>query len=226
MRYAARKVGLLSALAVLVFVVPQARAVFVDYTAGICGSFDCSDSANGSETTKIYATGDWAADSDNFVISWDVDFDSDTNLFRYTYSVSAPNKELSHLLIEVSSNFTADDVEEGSSAYLGPEAFGNEGGSSPGLPVTTLYSLKFDTSDPFVIYTYRTPMFGSFYAVDGKGDDPVYAYNTGLDPGNANDFFIPVPDTAIPIPEPGTLSLLASGLIGMGALRRRGIDRA
>ena len=80
----------------------------------------------------------------------------------------------------------------------------------------------------------KAPMWGDFYAVDGKKhDEEVYAYNRyfGIDTGqpdvgngNAGGWIL-VPDTQgsppSPVSEPTTMLLLGTGLIGMLGIRRK-----
>lgn len=84
------------------------------------------------------------------------------------------------------------------------------------LPSEDTWTLEFDS--------YRVPMWGDFYAVDGNKDGTgVYptAYNTGFgvpydgpwDPANL-PFKILVPDTSY-VPVPGAVIL---GLLGLGAV--------
>ncbi|MBI5575753.1 MAG: PEP-CTERM sorting domain-containing protein [Deltaproteobacteria bacterium] len=81
-------------------------------------------------------------------------------------------------------------------------------------------------------YSTRAPMWGDFYAKDGKsggqgGGNWVTAWNAGFgtDPVPSSPTFtpwIPVPDTqtTTPVPEPGTMLLLGSGLVGLAGWGR------
>jgi len=118
---------------------------------------------------------------------------------------------------------------------------GNPGGNggNPNLP-EDLYGIKLDSSE--ATYTFEStqaPIWGDFYAKDGKGeglDEVATAWNCGIgtDPtAQTTDFtcWVPTPDTinggggnggngggggTQEVPEPGTLLLLGSGLLGIG----------
>lgn len=175
----------------------------------------------------VYATDGWAASGTS--ISWNVT-DNNNGTWTYSYSWTAPAKELSHILIEVTpeapfsdfSNFSAS-----SGTWVKPDYYGNEGGSSPGIP-GTLYSIKLDatsgTTVTFGFTSTHAPVWGDFYAKDGRTDgQEVYAYNTGfLDPDTKDGKHIVVPDgQGIILPEPGTMILLGLGLLGLGIMVRK-----
>ena len=82
------------------------------------------------------------------------------------------------------------------------------------------------------LVTDRAPVWGDFYAKDGGGnaEDAVAAWNTGFldaDPldlpadGSINNHVL-VPDTyTTPVPEPGTLLLVGTGLTSAGVWSRK-----
>lgn len=212
----------------------------VDYTGSR------SVSGNG-----VFGTASW--NTSDFTISWDIT--PNVGFFHYTYSISGSNgsnlrKELSHFILEISTNITSQnfddliynisvtgaDIDEISE----PRVFSpsDPGKSNPGLPAD-IYGFKIDFDDddqtfPLTIEfdSVRTPVWGDFYTksgkerVNGKKVD-VYAYNAGL--GTDPDLFttdfnnwIPTPDTNdVPFPEPSTYLLLTTFLLMIGLAKYR-----
>jgi hypothetical protein len=168
-------------------------------------------------------------------LSWTVYDNPSTSYWTYDYTFTVPSKAISHVIIEVSDNFSASNIIETSSGRDpdAPKTYTPDG-SNPFMP-GNLYGIKWNTSgDPlsysFYIVTDRAPMWGDFYAVNGKKPgEEVYAYNLQfgktttalIDNGNAGGWVL-VPDTGTGIiPEPGTFLLLGTGLLGLAALRYR-----
>ncbi|MBN1554786.1 MAG: PEP-CTERM sorting domain-containing protein [Phycisphaerae bacterium] len=181
----------------------------------------------------LFATQQWA--DPNTFISWTItneDLEAPAGFdWKYTYTLSVPKKDISHILLEASNGehpFTAANLADvtGTDAYE-VDTF-TPGKSNPLLPAD-LYGVKFDDlSDTDLVisfYSDRAPVWGDFYAKDGKnkGKD-VVMYNTGftdpdpIDPPSdgSNAGHLLRPDTT---PEPSLLVLLSLG--GAGLLRRR-----
>ena len=105
------------------------------------------------------------------------------------------------------------------------------------LPVD-FYGLKFDTgtgdggvlNGTYIFSSYQPPIWGDFYAKCGQ--TTATAWNAAIAPINIDinpvpadgpDFalWVPTPDTGDdPIPEPTTLLLFSSGVLGLGGLSR------
>jgi len=182
----------------------------------------------------LLGTNEW--DSENVILSWDVTSGSGSWEYRYTFTV--PSKGISHLIIEVSDFFTAanilegttDEFETGEEPKLHTTANGN-----PGIPEST-YGIKWEPGeeDPlsysWTLVSNIGPMWGDFYAKSGGGqEDPVIAYNEefsntmrpAFDPAEPDPSgWVLVPDST-PIPEPTTVLLISSGLIGLAGLGRK-----
>lgn len=198
----------------------------------------------------ITATDGWRSDAGaGFKIVWDTEFITTgpyANSWYYEYRVSNASggnlaKGLSHIIFQVSegtsrSDFFGFNVNE--LAVTGPRKEGPPGSglpgsaANPGLPAV-FYGLKFDQeydhTEAFNAYQFtlsfystRAPMWGDFYAKDGKsGGEDVYAYNADFGkPWYEGAYKIAVPDTVV-VPLPGTLLLLGSGLLGLLELARR-----
>lgn len=177
----------------------------------------------------------WANNSTTF--SWTVT-DTDTGLqagwWRYTYEWNATKPPgvsggdgLSHLIIELSPNITANEYEFGSLSAEVKTHLELQG--NPDLP-ESVYGAKIQTSGTQVVITFdssRVPVWGDFYA---KGGD-VYAYNAGflaadplVAPANGSiDNHILRPDTVTVghLPDGGTtLAFLGISMMGVASIRR------
>lgn len=193
-----------------------------------------SGGINSTDGGGMEATAAW--DNGGAVLNWSV-LQLQNGLWQYDYDFNVGKKELSHIDFQVSGNFTVENIYSGTTEGWELGLWGNEGGSSPGIP-GSIYGLKFDGGgllNSFTIVSDRAPMWGDFYAKDGKdGGDWVYAYNTNF--GVGGDLYqdyafgkILVPDThtlpppPVVVPEPASIVLLGSGIVAMAMVRRRKI---
>ncbi len=146
--------------------------------------------------------------------------------YLYSYEFVAPGPALSHFELEISGNFTESDILDISPGSYEIDVF-SAGPSKPGWPEgEALHAIKFyDISgeSPFflTLLSDRAPMEGDFYA---KGGRDSFAFNSGF--GSRDGANILVPDTkSAPVPEPGTLLLVGSGLMGIASLGRKRFGR-
>ncbi len=166
-------------------------------------------------------------------LDWSVNANGN-GTYTYTYELQVPDdsKEISHLIIEVSPTFTSDNllevlkgtVEEGQ-----PDSY-PKGGADPGMP-SSLWGIKFEDGYGETDYDWivsfisdRAPVWGDFYAVDGKRPGAITAiWNEGF--GNP-DFdgptdHIMVPDSTSYVPAPGAILLAGVGMALVRHIRAR-----
>lgn len=195
---------------------------------------------NSNELLDSIQGSDWEEAS--FI--WEVEYDDagteakDDDFWVYTYTFDANSdgkSNLSHLVIEVSDNFSlTNDVLSGTATYeelvTDPTSPTGEDGSEEGL-----FGLKFQADSnqyTAVIKSTRVPVFGDVFLKDGN----VYAWNSGylaVDPegqvaqGTYDGYgWVATPDTTTItyVPEPASLavwSVFGAAAAGAAARRRR-----
>jgi len=173
----------------------------------------------------------WKGSWTPITINWTVT-ENDDFTYHYSYDLTVTCNNLSHVILETSTDFTGADIYNLTGNY-GCYIIGTfkPSSGSPYMP-TSVYGIKFDglaTKKLHIEFdSPRAPVWGDFYARDGSGK---YAWNTGFrnpdtDPtapprNGSEDYHILRPDTYGPIPEPGTFALVGLGLAGFGFFRRR-----
>lgn len=193
-------------------------------------------SLNGGVGGGLVTTDGWTSSSTS--LSWtvqDIGTVGGFVLWQYDYTFTVPTKNISHFIIEVSPDAGANDF-----TYLdGSGELGTytSGGSNPNMP-SSVKGIKFGVNNSLSatvsFTTTRSPVWGDFYAKDGKDKGiEVTAWNSGFtspdtdpiaDPSSGSvDFHILRPDTKTTrVPDGGTTAcLLGLGMLGLSFLARR-----
>jgi hypothetical protein len=193
-----------------------------DASGELIGSRDSIITPSGG----ITATDGWAGG--NFELSWVIT--PVNSHWEYVYTVSTAQKEISHFILEVTEDGNPFNTFGDTDAFEGPKTW-SEGSGNPDMP-NDIYGIKFDFGGSPVTYTIvtdREPVYGVFYAKDGRDDgDEVVAWSNALvsltyrtDTGFSTNDFIVRPDSGSVVPVPGAVWLLGSGLIGLAGIRKK-----
>jgi len=207
------------ALALVVFLAMSPTPVGADiiYSGSLVSSADGTGGIQGVST--------WIDPGDT-TFAWEVTV-YDTHV-HYKYTLTVPEHDVSHLIIETSTNFGSEDIDNETGNFNGTEIKTHiPGKGNPDMP-DDVYGVKFDdTSGTTLVIEFdstRLPVWGDFYAKDG-GNPINQAWNDGFldddptdppaDDSIANHVLVPNGHT----PEPAAMALLVLG--GTGVLMRR-----
>jgi hypothetical protein len=252
--------GLMMLAVALAMAAPASAGVFVGWT-NLTG-------ARTSSSGQIFATEGWDSTGNNgFQLTWSINYDASRDFdWCYSYTISGIgannpdlSKGLSHWLMQVSDGVTQSAFSltpnlnnaDGPVGQEGPKTYApsDPGNSNPSLP-GAIFAIKFpgdssDAADTYTFYSTQAPVWGDFYAKDGRtgtgqNQVDVLAYNKGFGDTTPTagehslaDFgaWIARPNgTDVPppppppddgeVPEPATLAMW-SGLAALGLIVHR-----
>lgn len=212
-------------LLLMAFAIPGTA---VAYTGGLS-----SDPGGG-----IYGTGNWIYSGPTW-LEWNVKLNNN-NSWHYSYDFGHPAGETSHFILEVSHNFTENDIFSEIGDFSGLDiGWHGVGSGNPTMP-EDIYGIKFDNAagltSHFEFDSFRVPVWGDFYSKNGNagGHGLNSVWNAGF---TVNDFdptvvaadgsymgHLLVPDSQTvnnDVPEPSTMMLFGVGICGYLVARRR-----